>query len=553
LSCRARARLRPALGIAALLATACGPAGPSRESPAVLLVTIDTLPADRVGCYGCPFVRTPVLDRLGRSGVQVRDAISPAPLTLPSHATLLTGLLPPEHGARENGLFVVGPEVRTVPERLPRGTSAAAFVAAFPLRARFGLDQGFDPYDDDLPRPADRSGPAERHAAEVVSRAAAWFESLDVAARPFAWVHLFDPHYAYAPPPPWREAAETIAPGGAYEGEVAYADRELGRLRQRVEATGRDLAVLVVADHGESLGSHGEITHGIFVYDATQRVPMIWSAPRVPSRLETSQRTLADVAPTLLEALGADHADLAGIPLGIPGPGAEGYVETKHTELLRGWAPLHGVRTGEWKYVQAPRPELYDLRADPGETRNVIDEHPDVVARLAARVADALARDVGAAATPLDEGTAEQLRSLGYVATADPAAFDRRKDPKDGVAGATALFRGEEAYVARDFEAALLLLEEAVRLDPTAKEAHAFLAGTYAELRRYDLAVSHARRALELPPHLNEGPLHATLGGALLALGRAEEALPELRAARDGRRPDPKLDRLLAEAEARAR
>ncbi|MFN8179861.1 MAG: sulfatase-like hydrolase/transferase [bacterium] len=540
---------------ALVLVAACSPSGRPTRSVPFVLVTIDTLPADRVGCYGCPTVRTPTLDRLARRGIQAIDAISPAPLTAASHTTILTGLDPPRHGVRENAMFRLADSVATVARLLPADVRKGAFVGAFPLASRFGLAPGFDRYDDDFSGHTDRRRPPERKAETVLAAAAKWLAEPNRGARPFVWVHLFDPHYPYESPAPWARVAASIPGGAAYEGEVAYTDRELGRFLDGLE-TGSPAAsptVLVVADHGESFGAHGEITHSLFVYDATQRVPMIFAGPDVPARLETAQRRLADVTPTILAAYEQPRPPaLDGTPLREAPSESEAYVETEHTELMLGWAPLFGVRTTQWKYIRAPRSELYDLVADPAELHNLFAEKPEVVAKLSAYVDDVLASQSDVAPTPIDDETAERLRSLGYVATVSaPKKVEHGKDPKDGAAGCAALFWGEEAYSRSDFVAAQRYLLEAMRLDPTNKEACSFLAGTYHGLGRYEMAVDYARRSLELSPHINEAPVHATLGECLLLLGRPAEAIPHLEKAREHRAYDPKLDRLLSEARER--
>jgi arylsulfatase A-like enzyme len=524
-------------------------------SDAVLLVSIDTLPASRVGCYGAPNVRTPEIDRLARTGLQVVDAISPAPLTLPSHSTMLTGLDPPAHGVRENGIFELDDRHETVAERLPGDVAKAAFVGSFPLASRFNLDQGFDLYDDDFGPREDPRVPPERRAEPVFGSAAAWLTGEGKGARPFAWVHAFDPHYPYASPLPWRRVAETLAGAGPYEGEVAYVDRELGKFLRRLGAHGpaRRATILLVADHGESLGDHGEITHAIFVYDATQRVPLVLAGPGVEPRLETRPRRLADVAPTLLGLYGIAPSDAQdGTSLLQAAPERPAYLETKHTELLRGWSPLHAVRTERWKYIRAPRPELYELREDPGERANLAGTRPEIERDLEQRLEEILASSAASPAAGLDAATAAQLRSLGYVASVDVgSAPDLRKDPKDGVASAAALFHGEQAYVDGRFRVAERHLLRAIQLDPEGKEAHSFLAGTYCGLKRWELAAEYARRSLELPPHLNEAPVHSTLGEALLALGEPAKALPHLKIALEERPESAKLRKLVDEAQNR--
>lgn len=551
-----RSMVCAAVGAGLLAMAGCG--GDRAPVPPVVLVTIDTLPADRVGCYGCPLVRTPFLDRLARSGLQVIDAVSPAPITLPSHATILTGVDPPVHGVRDNGMFLLPDEAVSLPERLPAATPKAAFVGSFPLQERFGLAQGFDVYDDDFGASRDRRGPPERTADAVFDRASAWLA--DAGEGAFLWTHVFDPHAPYRPPRPYAEAARALHGAGDYEGEVAFADREFGRFLRRIgeAASDRGATVIVAADHGESLGAHDELTHSIFVYDATQRVPLLAAGPGFAPRLEAQPRRLVDVAPTILETFGVEvPADLPGWSLRDESGDDEAYVESKYPELMRGWSPLHGVRTSDWKYIRAPRPELYDLHRDPGELHDVTEAHPDVAADLSARLdailADAAERATGnASAGGMDAETAERLRSLGYVATIDPgSAVDARVDPKDGIHVVVAISNGQIAYEAREFDKALKLFRRAVELDPDAKEAYSFLAGTCYELGRYEESVSHAERSLQLPPHVNEGPVRATLGQALLQLGRPADALPQLNAALSQRPNDERLRQLVAEAKSR--
>jgi arylsulfatase A-like enzyme len=528
-----------------------------RVRAAVILISIDTLPADRVGCYGHPSVRTPTLDRLARTGLQVRDAISPAPLTLPSHATLLTGLDPPFHGVRENGIFLLAEEFATVAELLPAETKKAAFVGGFPVASKFNLDQGFDVYDDEFtPKPGRKQLP-ERPAGEALTAAAAWLTAPQSGSRPFVWIQLFDPHHPYEPPPPWLDIAATLPGAIDYEGEVSYVDHELGRFLRSIGAFAPEpeASILVTADHGEALGSHKEPTHGIFIYDATQRVPLLASGPGFPPHLEKAQRRLVDLAPTILSLYAADSfAGHAGTTLLEPPRELTAYLETKHTELLRGWSPLYGVRTPQWKYVRAPRPELYDLTVDPQEARNLYEERPEIARDLASRLDAILKHSPDTREPSVDPETMEQLRSLGYVASIEPGtAADLGKDPKDKIDAAAALFYGEKAYLAGDLRAAERLLQRALRLDPECKDGHAYLSAVFYNLGRYDMSADYARRALDLPPDLGEGPVYMTLGQALLALNRPREALRYLRTALSSKPDNPRLQELVAEAESRTR
>lgn len=406
-----------------------------RPRPSLLLVTIDTLRADRVGAYGGPPGLTPNIDALAGQGVVFEEALASVPLTLPSHATILSGLEPVLHGVHDNGTFVFPPDRATLATMLKtRGYVTGAFVGAYVLDRRFGLARGFDVYDDAIER---REGAgnvleSERRCDAVAAAAAEWVGKQ--AAPFFAWAHFYDPHAPYDPPP---EAAGRF-PGRPYEGEVAHADVCFGRLRDAAQSKAGDgLIVAVLSDHGESMGEHGERTHGFFLYQPTLRIPIVVAGAGVPAgaRLAGRART-ADVAPTLLRLLGAPVPEgLDGTDLLVGPRPRESYAETLYPQTL-GWAPLHSLRTGSLKYIEAPRPELYDLARDPGETTDLASSRKDDVARLAAALAALRARErpvTRAAAAP---EVAERLRALGYVdAGPAPAAGGRAlADPKDRVA-----------------------------------------------------------------------------------------------------------------------
>lgn len=447
---------------------------------------------------------------------------------------MLTGLLPPGHGVRENGLFHLTREHPTIATLLPPEIARGAFLGAFPLASRFGLNAGFDPYEDTFSPGGDRDRMPERPASEVFAVASAWLRST-TSDRPFAWIHVYDPHFPYAPPKPWPSLSARRTMADDYETEIAYTDHELGGFLRSVgvgELDG-DATILLTADHGEALGSHKELTHSLFVYDETQRVPMILVGPKTPPALETRQRTLCDVAPTILAAYGEGFPDSwRGAPLGAAPRETEAYVETMSTELLKGWSSLYGVRTERWKYIRAPRSELYDLELDPAEAHNRIQDEPGVAQRLREATEAVLAAAPVTRSPDVQEDALEQLRSLGYVASIEPGSAKKpQRDPKDAIDGAVALFLGVEAYLDADLNRAEPLLRRALQVDPDLKEAHSFLAGTYYGLGRHSEAIQHARRALELPPHLNEGPLHMTLGETFLALGRRDDAIDALREA----------------------
>ncbi len=364
----------------ALAAGGCARDGAARPGANVLLVTLDTVRADRVGCYGGA-VATPALDRLAREGVRFAQASSPAPLTLPAHASLLSGLLPPAHGLRNNGAGAFPADRPTLATALAaRGYRTAAFLGAFVLDRRFGLDRGFATYDDEIERGPDTapSLEAERRGDQVVDRALAWLERPGENDQPFfLWVHLYDAHAPYAPPAPFRERHA----GRPYDGEVAFADAQVGRLLAALDRLGLagDTVVAVAADHGEALGEHGELTHGFFLYEPTLHVPLLLRAPgnfRGGTVVETPVG-LADLGPTLSGLVegglavaapeGLAGRDLsAALLAGEEPPAADLYAETHYPEVF-GWSRLAALRRREVKYVDAPRPELYDLRRDPGE------------------------------------------------------------------------------------------------------------------------------------------------------------------------------------------
>jgi arylsulfatase A-like enzyme/Tfp pilus assembly protein PilF len=437
----------------------------------IVLVSIDTLRADHVGCYGAEQAETPTLDALAAEGVRFETAISPAPLTLPSHTTLLTGRDPPRHGVRHNGLFRLPADVVTLAEHL-RGSrfATAAFVSTFILDGRFGLERGFDVYDDELGvLSATSAAVSARRGDHTVGAALAWLER--APERFFLFVHLYDPHAPHAPPEPF---ASRFA-GRPYDGEVAFADAEIGRLRAAVAKRWRGGTLWwVTSDHGESLGEHLEATHSYGVYDATQRVPLLVAGPGVPpGGVVGGVTALADVTPTLLELAalpplpGTSGTSLAAaLRSGGASTRAAAWVETLATQLDMGWSPLLGIRTLDRKYVRAPEPELYDLASDPGELENLAAAQPERVAEL-----DRLVEEYVAAGRPVvpsfspDAEERAQLEALGYLQGAAEVPADPKlgrvggPDPKrelrsqpqlDALLGLIAERRGAEALALYD-------------------------------------------------------------------------------------------------------
>ncbi|MEZ5417509.1 MAG: sulfatase-like hydrolase/transferase [Vicinamibacterales bacterium] len=494
---------RLALGLVglALAAGGCGPglpapggaAGDSGPAPRhLVLVTIDTLRADRVGAYGHATARTPVLDTLARTGLRLTRAYAAAPITLPSHASLLSGRYPPAHGARHNGVAMAG-DVPTLATLLREaGFSTAAFVAAFPLDRRFGLARGFEVYGDRLPRLASGRPADERPGASVVDEALAWRRAAGTG-RTFLWVHVFEPHAPYGDATSGRPMALR------YDDEIAEADRQVGRLLDGLGADRAATLVVVASDHGEAFGEHGEIGHSLFVYDTTLHVPLILQGPGVPAGVDDRAVSLVDVAPTVLGLLGVAAPEMDGRAFTGPAAAADSgrvlYAESEAPRLDFGWSPLRAVRLGGLKYILAPAPELYDLEADPGETTDLSGERAADAAALRARAIDAARPPAGAlAAAAPDAEARRRLGALGYLGGAGTTPGRALVDPKDRRALAARLAQvtsGELAGPALE-----RALEGIVRDDPDNPQARVRLGFALADRGQCGPAVPHFRAAI---------------------------------------------------------
>jgi arylsulfatase A-like enzyme/Flp pilus assembly protein TadD len=524
----------------ALLVPGCSlPAGSPPDR--IVLVTVDTLRADRLGCYGRRDAHTANIDTVAATGVRFENAISPAPLTLPAHASLMTALDPPEHGVRHNALQRLGGGIPTLAERLrDAGYVTAGFVGALVLDRRFGLDRGFDVYDDAVgDRRSATVGFAERRADRVVDSALAWLES--AGGRFFLWVHVYDPHASYSPPAGFASAFASRP----YEGEIAFVDAQLGRLFGELRRRWPDGETLIVitSDHGESLGEHRESRHSYSIYDATQRVPLVMSGAGLPRGISVAAPVgLVDVAPTLLALARAEPlADVAGRDLRplIDGDRAGEravYVETLATHLDYGWSPLLGLRTAGFKYIRAPRPELYDLRADPAELRNVAARQPETAQRLdrllSERLAAAEPRGDGRLVADLDEEERDRLRSLGYVVPVrGPAASPIRAavggpDPKDEIDTLSVLDEVQRHIDAGRLEQALARLD---RIEGAGTAVPALRASVALATRDFARAERDARAVLAQQP--GRADVLIILGRALAGQARFADARASFEAA----------------------
>jgi arylsulfatase A-like enzyme/Flp pilus assembly protein TadD len=537
--------LRAFVAILGGLSGGCGRGGPQADlhpiaKQNVLLVTIDTLRADALGCYGGP-AATPALDRLAAEGVRFDFAHAHAVVTLPSHASIRTGQYPFRHGLRDNSGYRLPPSARTAATMLKQaGYATAAFVAGFPLHSRFGLNQGFDVYDDrfgDTRAPTEFVMP-ERRASEVVPLARAWIASRAPGTGTpwFVWLHLFDPHAPYRAPPPF----DATYAGRPYYGEVAATDAALASLLDDLRALGKPTLVIVTGDHGEALGDHGEQSHGLFAYESTLRVPLIIAevGPAKAGPLGEVSSVAArhiDILPTLLDAVGQSlPADLPGRSL-LPAserrnPGASSrpsYFEAMGPMLNRGWAPLAGVLLDREKFIDVPIAERYDLSGDPAELSNLAGRSPERDRTLAAslRAYNAPAPGERVAEAP---DAAAQLRALGYVSGHARAKvrYTEADDPKRLVELDQAIHDAVEAFSAGRAGDAAAIYQRVINRRPDMGIAYRHLAFIEAQRGNISRAIDVLQRALE--KGVADPRLVTQLGEALVDAGRVAQGIQVL-------------------------
>lgn len=540
-----------AVAIGALLAAAAGVFLTRRPSPAadanrprlnLLLVTLDTTRADHLGAFGHARARTRHLDRLAQEGVAFTSAYSVAPITLPSHASIFTGLNPPAHGVRNNGNFYLPEKHQTLATVLRgQGYRTAAFVSSFILDRRYGLARGFDVYDDRMEGAQAQvvALEAERRGDRTALALSEWLRAQSGADRSFfAWLHLYDPHEPYRPPQPFRDAFKD-AP---YDGEIAFDDAIVASVLDSMGQAGvldRTL-VAVIADHGESLGDHGEETHSMFLYEAAIRVPLIlWRPGLLPGGTVVAQPVPSiDLAPTLLDLLGApalpaaEGRSLRPLWEGKAGPSRPIYAETYLPQLYMNWAPLRALRDDRYKLIDAPRPELYDLVRDPQEQTNLYTSQ----AATAEALRKALDRATGGSAGSmsvgaLDRETVEKLAALGYVGAgaAAPSSTSNLTDPKDVIAVFNRLRRANSAVRERRFADALPILTDVLRDDPRNGFARLVMGSAHMGRGDYRQAIVWYRRYLELVP--TSAYAHQWMAICHLRLGEQQEAEREASAA----------------------
>ncbi len=490
---------------------------PGNRGPAnVLIITLDTTRADHLGSYGYARGSTPRLDELAARGARFREAITVTPLTLPAHSSLMTGTFPMFHGVRDNGGFYLGEDQTTLAEILrAKGYRTGGFVSAFVLDSRWGINQGFDTYFDNFDLDQAKGGgmdEIQRPAQDVIDKALEWLDK-DVERPFFGWVHLYDPHTPYNAPEPFRSRfPRTLS--GAYDAEIAYADQQLGRLIDRLADDGRldRTLVIVLGDHGESLGQHREQTHGFFVYEPVLHIPLIMAGPTIEPRVVPDQVRIVDVMPTVLDLLGMPKAPGAqGSTLASTLRGesfdAPAFAECWFPRYHYGWSELMTIRDGRYKYIAAPRPELYDLENDAGELNNIAATSPARIAALGNALRDLVERSASKAATQgpqrVDPDVEERLRALGYVG----ASVSRRNleerprgDPKDKIELYNLLKLAGTDSVQDRIDDAIAKVKQALADDPDIVEGYTMLGNLHIKAKRPEQAIEAYRRALALDP-----------------------------------------------------
>jgi arylsulfatase A-like enzyme/Tfp pilus assembly protein PilF len=546
---RRRHRLLGIFLTLAALASACrdevgggepppAPRPPAAEQRDLLIVTIDTARADRFSHLGDSPVRTVVVDAVAAEGAAFGQAISPVPVTLPAHVSLFTGRNPPSHAVRSNGVYFLSETEQTLAVVLKQaGYSTAAFVGAAVLDARYGLDQGFDHYDDrvDLTDEASSVGSyAQRRGEDVVMAALRWLSGVPEQAT-FVWIHLYDPHIPYRPPEPERHRHS----GSPYDGEIAYVDRVIGVLLEGYEKLGRygGAVVVITADHGEGLGQHGESTHGLFVYDTTLRVPLVIKGPGVPAGVRLDHPvSLVDVVPTVCALLGVPPPNaLDGrslLPL-IEGREEEAderwiYFESLYPYVHYGWADYRGVRSAAWKLIEGRSTQLYHIGVEPEEKLDLAGTRPETVAELSAQLSGLIAgeEDIAASRLQLDAESRHALAALGYaqsefVAEAGPRS--ERPDPRERIQILDAFDRATASFTRGERARGLALAEEVARAAPESADFARRLAHMCRVEGRIEQALAEYRRAVALDPR--DVDSWSSLGEILQGLGRNEDAI----------------------------
>jgi len=521
-----------------------------------ILITVDTLRADRIHCYGFPYVDTPTMDLFASRGVLFERCIAQTPLTQPSHTSLLTGTLPLFHGVRDNGGFLVPQELVTLAEVFKnKNYQTAAFVAAFVLDSKWGFDQGFDFYFDEFDLSKYKTislGNVQRRGDEVIDEALKWLEERK-HERFFTWIHLYDPHTPYEPPSPFREKH----PNRPYLGEIAYTDSQLGRLWSYMEENGlTENTILVFAsDHGESLGEHNESTHGFFIYQEGIHVPLIFVTPfeELHGHRRSEIVSLVDVMPTILEMEGdvfpPQNQGKSLLPLFF-GDEMDGellaYSETYYPRLHYGWSDLKSIQEGRFKLIISPELELYDLIADPDEQTNLVSAYPEETRRLM-RLAEEFIAEAGQDAFDIDyqhidEETRQKLAALGYIGTfSDQSSLEGKSlaSPKEKIGVFNQLSHVKELMLQEEYDEAVDMLTKIINDDSDVIDAYFTLGNLYFKKREFDKALEGFLTVLEKRP--SDPFTVINVANSYMGMGEIEEADKFMMSIIDTLPPDSQL------------
>ena len=505
----------------------------------VIVITLDTTRADRLPCYGRQDLETPTIDAFAARGVRFEDCYCQTPLTLPSHTTLMTGTLPLFHGIRDNGGFFVPEKLKTMAELFKdKGYETGAFIAAYVLDSKWGLNQGFDTYYDKFDMSKFKRislGTVQRPANEVLDQALPWLESKK-GRRFFAWLHLYDPHSPYEPPPPY----DKLYANRPYLGEIAFADSQLARLWSWLESNGlREKTFIVFAgDHGESLGEHDEQSHGFFVYQSAIHVPLIIVTPfpKLQGVVSPELTTLADVLPTV--------CDMAGLPIPAEVQGKSllptffgrrrkqtplAYSETYYPRFHYGWSDLKAVQDGRFKLILAPVPELYDVIADPHENKNLVYTEKKIYDRLKgeaeAFITRASQNGYETDYSKIDEETKEKLAALGYMGSfADPAKLKGKKlgNPREKIGVFNRLSEAREMGLDGKVDEAVKIIQDIIASDPDITDAYFSIGNIYFQAQKYREAVGYFQQVLGRKPDDSFAAINVAL--SYEAMGQFDQA-----------------------------
>ena len=535
MSKRSFAIVAAAVAVTALAFTVWKSRSGARSAPAngpIVFISIDTLRADRLAAYGSTRTKTPSIDRLAAEGVLFENAYAHSPQTLPSHTSILSGELPFEHGVRDNIGFSVKPGQRFIQHALKDvGYATGGFVSSYVLRVQTGFNQGFDTFDDQLPPVSQEQplGQVQRRGEDTIARAIRWVDA-QRSRRFFLFAHIYEPHTPYAPP-------DRFASQDPYDGEVAYSDEIIGTLLDHLRQKNLygDATIVLSSDHGEGLGDHGESEHGVFLYRETTRVPLIvkLAGSRGGGRRVTAPVQHIDLAPTILELTGASEVTrragrslLAVLDGNGTLPAANIYSESLSPRLHYGWSALYALSDDRYRYIRAPREELYDLPGDPGELKSIAPERPQVRAAMRRALEGMTAASSAVAPSAVSEEDRRKLAALGYVGTQTSSAVqqpdDRLPDPKDKVHVLQKYRRATQLLTAQKFAEAAAMYQELLRDDPGMIDVRLRLGDAYERDGRTSEAIAAFKQVIERDPR-NTAALTG-VAGALVRAGRIDEA-----------------------------